>query len=180
MTGNPAFPHPPVDLALLKAALEGLSIAIGEAIDGGKKAVVEKARQRESVVKMLRTLSHYVESVSTEVTTLLSSGFELLTVTRSAPQPLQGASIRRIDQGVSGNLLVKIQSIARAWSYELRYASLGPDGIPGSWTSLPVTTVRSLTSCTGLTPGVIYAFQVRALGRLGYSDWSDSVTKMCT
>ena len=30
----------------------------------------------------------------------------------------------------------------------------------------------------GLTPGTIYAFQIRALGRLGLTDWSDSVTKM--
>ena len=35
-------------------------------------------------------------------------------------------------------------------------------------------------SVTGLTPGTIYAFQVRAMGRLGYTDWSDSATRMCT
>ena len=28
--------------------------------------------------------------------------------------------------------------------------------------------------------GTSYAFQVRALGRLGFTDWSDSATKMCT
>ena len=30
----------------------------------------------------------------------------------------------------------------------------------------------------GLMPGTTYAFQVRALGRLGYTDWSDSTTRM--
>jgi hypothetical protein len=32
----------------------------------------------------------------------------------------------------------------------------------------------------GLTPGTTYAFQVRVRGPLGYTDWSDSVTFMCT
>jgi len=29
-----------------------------------------------------------------------------------------------------------------------------------------------------LKPGTIYAFQARALGKLGYTDWSDSATRM--
>ena len=41
----------------------------------------------------------------------------------------------------------------------------------------PVTVIRAIT-VTGLTPGTTYAFQMRALGRLGYTDWSDSVTRM--
>jgi len=36
---------------------------------------------------------------------------------------------------------------------------------------------RTLT-VDGLTPGATYAFQVRARGRLGFTDWSDSVTRM--
>lgn len=32
--------------------------------------------------------------------------------------------------------------------------------------------------CANLTPGTTYAFQVRALGPLGYTDYSDSVTRM--
>jgi len=35
------------------------------------------------------------------------------------------------------------------------------------------------TTISNLTPGATYAFQVRALGRLGYTDWSDSMTFIC-
>jgi hypothetical protein len=33
---------------------------------------------------------------------------------------------------------------------------------------------------TGLTPGTTYLFQVRGLGKLGYSDFSDPVTRIAT
>src|SRR5437867_2827417 len=62
MTGNPAYPNPPIELTALKAALDSYSIAIGDAVDGGKRAKVEKSRQREIVIQMLRELSHYVET----------------------------------------------------------------------------------------------------------------------
>jgi hypothetical protein len=31
-----------------------------------------------------------------------------------------------------------------------------------------------------LTPGTMYTFQVRALGLLGYTNWSDPVNRICT
>jgi hypothetical protein len=31
---------------------------------------------------------------------------------------------------------------------------------------------------TGLTPGTTYAFQIKALGVLGFGDWSDVATRM--
>ena len=35
------------------------------------------------------------------------------------------------------------------------------------------------TTIDNLTPGSSYVFQVRALGKLGYTDWSDSMTFIC-
>ena len=93
---------------------------------------------------------------------------------------LRPASISNIDQGNTGQLLVRVKPVSKAWSYELRYASLGAGGALGPWSSQPITAVKFATSCNSLTPGVTYGFQVRALGRLGFTDWSDSVTKMCT
>ena len=36
------------------------------------------------------------------------------------------------------------------------------------------------TTISNLTPGTTYQFQVRGLGKLGYSDWSDPVNFICT
>ena len=55
--------------------------------------------------------------------------------------------------------------------------TVGSNGKPGSWVEVPATGTRSIT-VFGLTPGANYAFQMRALGRAGYTDWSDSVTRI--
>jgi hypothetical protein len=68
--------------------------------------------------------------------------------------------------------------VPKAVSYMGRYAPMGPDGKPGPWTEMiPVTVIRSIIVAR-LTPGMTYAFQMRALGRMGYTDLSDSVTRM--
>ena len=69
---------------------------------------------------------------------------------------------------------------AKAGVYELRYAPLGTDGAPSTWGSATLTAARNAAPVNRLTPGTTYAFQVRALGKLGYTDWSDSATRMCT
>jgi hypothetical protein len=182
LTGNPAFTSLPIDPAVLNTQLGRFTVAIGAALDGGKKAIAEKHSQREALVKTLRLLAHYVEAAcDDDMTTFLSSGFPAAPpAVRLPPQPLPPASIRKIDQGNSGQLLVTSAPIAKSYSYELRYAPIGVGGTPGSWTTQAVAAVKSAAIINGLTPGTTYAFQVRALGRLGFTDWSDSFTKMCT
>jgi hypothetical protein len=43
-----------------------------------------------------------------------------------------------------------------------------------------ITKVKPPVGIDGLTPGTVYAFQVRALGKVGYTAWTDSTTCMCT
>jgi hypothetical protein len=52
--------------------------------------------------------------------------------------------------------------------------------MPATWTEQAITSVKSATTVSHLTPGTVYAFQVKALTKSGYTDWSDSVTMMCT
>jgi len=63
-------------------------------------------------------------------------------------------------------------------SYEFRYAPvLGDDGTPAAFTLEAVGSTKPRI-ISGLTPGTVYTFQVRALGRLGHTDWSDAVSRM--
>jgi hypothetical protein len=181
MTGNANFPNPPVNLADLKAAIERFSALMAEALDGSKRVIAEKNKQRETVIKMLRLLARYVEFASKDdVAIFNTSGFELASTTKVQPPPLS-EKIRKIEHGAnSGQIVVWIKAVPNASSYELRYAVGGSDGTSGTWTTQIVTNVKTSVTIQSLTPGATYVFQARALAKDGYTDWTDSVTFMCT
>src|SRR5205807_527522 len=127
LIGNTAFQNPPVDPAVLKATVEAYASAIATAIDGGKKAIVARNKQREVVVKMLRQLGHWVEAnCKDDLSILKSSGFQPVSTVRTPAQPLQGPpSIAKVDNGPnSGQLFVKVIPLLKALSYTLRYAAV--------------------------------------------------------
>ncbi len=45
MTDNLFFPNPPVDMNTFKAALEHYKVVLGEALDGGKRAIPSQERR---------------------------------------------------------------------------------------------------------------------------------------
>ena len=180
--GNPNFHNPPVDPAALKAGLDSLSALIAEARDGSKKVIAQKNKQRHAVIKMLRLLGRYVEVACKEDMAIFkSSGFEPASMTKTLPAPLAQPTLKKLKHGTNtGQLLAEVKAVPKALSYELREGVVGSGGTPATWTNHLVTSVRKPFAVNGLTPGAIYAFQVRAMGKLGYTDWSDSVTCMCT
>ena len=73
LEGNPAFPNPPVDLETVKTAGASYAASLAESLDGGKKAIVARDKQRENVTQILRQLAHYVElNCKNDVGTFLS------------------------------------------------------------------------------------------------------------
>jgi hypothetical protein len=180
LTGNSHFPNPPVDLAILKAALDTFAALIPQALDGSKKVIAEKNKQRTTVIQMLRVVASYVDMVSNgDMTVFQTSGFQAASTTRAAKAPLS-EKIRKLDRGDnSGEILAWIQRVRGASSYELRYGPVLNGAAPEAWTSLPFTGVRQPATITGLATGTTYMFQARALARNKFSDWSDPVTFVC-
>jgi hypothetical protein len=89
--------------------------------------------------------------------------------------PIFRASGKSLD-GLSGELLVYIRAEEYAKTYNLRFGALSTD--PESWTVLSIAGGKSAVSVKGLTPGVVYGFQVQALGNEGVTGWSDTFTHM--
>jgi hypothetical protein len=136
--GNPAYPSPPVDMAALKADIDHFSSAITAAQDGGKKAIVERNRLAEVLIKKLRKLGKYVEiSCNDDTKTFLSSGFAAAGVTHSGAPSLSD-SIRSIKAGPnSGQFRVAIVAVPGAHSYEVRWGVVGTGGaLPGAVTRI--------------------------------------------
>ncbi len=172
-------PAPPVDMPALKAATELLSAKIATAADGGKTAIAQRNHQKEVVVKLLVQLAHYVEAnCKDDMTIFLSSGFTPAASTKKTTPPVS-ESIRKVDPGVnSGDMQVTLMKFTGAASYDVRWAAVGAGSVPGEWTTKPAAAVRPPVLITGLTPGTTYVFQARAVTQTGYSDWSESVTRI--
>src|SRR5579862_927511 len=74
---------------------------------------------------MMRLLGHDVEGeCKNDMKTFVSSGFVPITQgVRTPSQPVSMPRIVAIDQGSSGQLVVRIQPVAKARSYDVRYAA---------------------------------------------------------
>jgi len=182
LTGNSHFANAPVDLAVLKTNLDTLAALIAQAADGSKKVIAEKNKQRATVIDMLRLLGRYVEIQSQgDMSIFQTSGFQAASTTKASAQPLS-EKIRKIDHGTnSGQVLIWVRSIRGALSYQIRYAPVVNGVTSANWTEQLVTQVKSPVVLTGLTPVTTYAFQARAaLKGNTYTDWTDSVTFVCT
>jgi hypothetical protein len=177
VNGNSAFPTPPVDMTVYKTAIDLFGTLVADAEDGGKKAISAKNKQRVVVTKMFKQLGHYVEAASDgDLAKFNTSGFVVASNVRTPAQPLPQATFEWIDRGpVTGQVVVKPKPLPKAINYEVRSAVLGPGSTPGSWTTVSLTSAKK-AAIQNLTPGSTYAFQVRAQGKLGYTNWSDSMT----
>jgi len=182
LTGNTNYANPPIDSATFKASIDTFSALVSESADGSKKVIAEKKKQRVVVVKNLKLLGRYVEVTCKEDMAIFkSSGFPPASTVKAAPQPLPTPSIKKVDHGAtSGQLLVQPKAVRGAKAYDLRFAAITSTTPPTTWTVEPMPNLKVPFAVNGLTPGTTYAFQVRARGPLGYTDWSDSVTFMCT
>jgi hypothetical protein len=177
LLNNSKFPTPTVDLATYKAGIDQFSALIIDAEDGGKKAKSAKDKQRLAVIKMYTQLGHYVEGAcNDDLATFNTSGFTALVKTKTAPQPLTEAKFSSIDRGPnSGDVVVKPEHQTGAIAFDVRYALQGAGGALGSWTTVTLTSYKKLI-IHGLTLAGVYQFQIRALGKLGYTDWTDTKT----
>jgi hypothetical protein len=175
------FPAPAVDKATFNTQTNALSAAVVAAKDGGRKAVAEKSKQRTLSTKMLSKLARYVQEVANNDLTILTlSGFAVNSGP-SLPQPLEHTTLEKLEQAASGEIHAKPKHIRGARMFEARAGVAGPGGAaPSTWTTLQMATSKSGVLFKGLTPGALYVFQVRAFGKLGWTEWSDSVTKMST
>ena len=178
MLNNPLYAGAPVDPAVLEGAINTYIASAALATDS-KKAKADREKQRMALIRLLRQLAHFVEiACKDDMATFMTSGFKPASYARTAPQPLPPASILSVDQGNTGQLLVSVNPLPKARLFEVRSAPVGTGGTPSTWTTVAIPNAIKPAVLNNLTPGTTYMIQVRAYGLLGYTDWSDSVSRM--
>ena len=169
---------PPIDPAGLKLAHDELVAAVEAADQGGPKQTADKNKKRKVVDGMLEKLAHFVQiNCDNDLKTVLSTGFSVIAQSRGQTA-LGVPNIISVDNGKSGELIIKSRSIRNAKSYEVRRATM-TNGAAGPW-ELIGSFPKPRITISGLTPAVTYAFSVRAVGgSTEHSGWSDPVAHMC-
>ena len=174
MTGNAAFPSPPVTLANLQTATNDFTAKVASADVGGPADTAAKNNSRQTLIGILRQLAAYVQmSCNNEQATLLSSGFQMQGAT-GASTPLEKPESLTLKNGSSGQLIAAVDPVRNAKMYEGR---IKPDA--GDWLPSVFTGDSQHIIFNGLQRGKDYTAQIRALGgSTGQSDWSDPSTHM--
>lgn len=175
------FPKPPVSFDDFSAAVEKLNAAIAGALDGGRKAHAEKQGCRKTMVHMLMEVGHYVEAASRDdMEAFLSSGFEPIRGRGATPPAFPVPVIAKVTQGKTGELFASVTPLyRRVVHYQFRNGVAGTS--PDTWPVQNLLQAKRPVHVQNLTPGTVYAFQVRALAKTGdYTDWSPIATRMCT
>src|SRR5204863_6237624 len=114
MTGNKAFPNPPVDLTAVQTALNELHTALAATVQGGTTATATKNNKRDVLTDLLEKLAHYVQThCGNDREVLLSSGFAPIR-TRAAATTSDKPSIISVDNGTRTELVVKVAGVRRA------------------------------------------------------------------
>jgi hypothetical protein len=173
LTGNASFPTPVVSVANLTTSLATFNNSLAAAAQGGPTETAAKKAARDALVALLRQEANYVQGIAmNDLAMLLSSGFYNINTNRTST-PLPAPTIVGIDNEMSTQLLVRLQSVDNARAYEVQYKN-GAGWLPaGTFTQARRIVVANLT------PGTTYTVQARAVGgSTGYSDWSDPVSHM--
>jgi hypothetical protein len=179
-TANPTiFPTPPADGPTLKTQITTYSTSYTAFVnDGGKKTTAENKKEEHALKEMLRKDAHYAEACSNQdMATFLLSGFKAATIGPVAPQPVETPVIKKIAQGNPGELIVTLKKAANARIYQVQFGVSVNGSVPASFTNITLPNTKPAT-IPNLTAGTMYQFQARAYGVLGWSAWSDPVTRM--
>ncbi len=174
LSNNPAYPSPAVSTTDMRAALSQFQLDQTAMVQGGPSATAAKNNSRTVVLNLMRLEANYVQGAcKNDLATLLSSGFEAISINRTQ-SPLDKPAILEILNQMSTQLLLKVTPVTNAHSYEAQTQSgLNPWQAAGTFPSTRNMAIQ------GLVPGTVYTVQVRAVGgSLDYSNWSDPVSHM--
>ena len=174
MTGNAAYPSPPVTMANLQAAKDDFTAKIAAAQSGGPPDTAAKRNSRQALIGLLRQEAGYVQlNCNNDMATLLGSGFQAQSTNR-AQTPLDQPQSLVLKNGTSGQLIANVDPVKNTSMYEGR--AKGPTG---DWLPSVFTGDSQHIVFDGLARGTDYTVQVRALGgSTGQSDWSDPSSHM--
>lgn len=173
MTGNANFTTPLPTATALTTATTNVSnalAALAAARTAVATAMTNKETTRDALEALLTQRGSYVELTSAgDEAKIESAGFSVRgTPAPVGPLPAPGNLVSTTGD-TEGEIDLAWNPVRGAGSYEVVCMINTP---PGAWQPVQTVTASRLAA-TGLTPGTVYAFRVRAVGAAGPGAWSD-------
>ena len=166
----------PVTAAQLDTANKDLSAKMGATKQGGTTATADMKHSREVLIGLHYQIAAWLEGKAQgdeDVITLLC--YDAVEHGYTPQTQLSTPAILAVLNIMTTQLQLRVSAVANAGSYEVQ-CRIGS----GAWTGCGSFKNSRAIVVTGLIPGTMYEFRVRAIGgSTGWSDWSDSVSHMC-
>lgn len=179
MTGNPLFPSPLPSMAEASAMVADYEAAVADFLAKSQAlrlAMSIKESKREALQALLTGLAGYVQAATAgDASGILSSGMQV----RSGVAPVgdlaaPGDLSARVGEN-EGEVFLVWRRLSGARSYEVEWATQ-EHREARKWQRAGVVTAAKLR-VTGLTPGGVFVFRVRAIGAAGAGAWSDEAVR---
>jgi hypothetical protein len=171
LTGNSYFPTPSPGLATVQAARNAFSVSLSKAKYGGREDKAQKNADKKALIKLLRNLCNYINSIAQGNLVILSTcGCPL----SKEPQPIVlGKPAAKAKNGASGELILFTPAVKGAVAYKHQYTT---DTAAGMWPEILST--KAACKITDLQPGQEYSMRIVVIGTNNQVSFSDVVTKM--
>jgi hypothetical protein len=166
-----------VTAAALDTANKDFSAKVGALAQGGTAATLARDASRATLIGLLRQIATWLENKAQgDASVITKFHFDYNDRGHHAPATLGKPVIKAILNEVTTQLKLRVIALANAYSYIVEYRTGG-----GAWTAGGTFTNSRGMVVAGLVPGTLYEFRVRAVGGNNQlSDWSDTVSHMCT
>ena len=179
MTGNAAYPaatRVPTDAQVQTAQddLAAADAAVNAAETAWKLKIQERDAKELTWDTVITARANNCEAVTpTDLVALQSTGFPLRSTGAPLGQLPAPADLRATATDNEGEIELRCKTVNGASSYEWHCRL--HDGNP-PWEAVKTVTTAKILVPT-LTPGVVYAFRVRAIGSAGPGTWADEATE---
>jgi hypothetical protein len=163
---------PDATMVSMQADLQAASDEVDSAaVIWKQKIQVRDTKEAAWDLSLTSRAAFYEAATPNNMEALASVGLPL----RAAPAPIGDlpapADLRATPRKAEGEVDLRSKTVKGAASYEWD-CKLHTDA--GVWEQVKVSMAANVR-VTGLTPGMLYAFRVRAIGSAGPGDWSDEV-----
>lgn len=178
-------PHPVPGPAELRASAVRFQAVVNEADTGNRNKKAERDALRpmtEVELEILKQWAQWKAYKENDLSWITNIGIPqkkkgLTARTSASSHPVGTPEKIKVEQGASGVALVTVNKVLAAILYYVQICDGDPSD-EAAWKTFDKFTGCRGMQVTGLQPGKIYHFRVRAFGAAGYGPWSAIVKMM--